>query len=1358
MTRALLTACLTLALVPTLLPAANAPLPMPELVVPKTSHPPVIDGKMAPGEWNRAAAATGFTVAFAGDLAKNQSVFWVTYDDQFIYVCFKNYRGPHDDLLKKTARGDDDESIVFDHSNEIWITPPATPLATYQTLMNSYPAIYDCKKIPSVGYTSKSWRGDWTAVASETADYWIVEARAAIKSFGASAIADGATWRALFTTDVLGPSGGFRAWAPGGAFEEITRHGILHFKGEDAPVFQVLDVETLFTGKFQVPMALAAGAKADAKATVTLRFGGAPTAADGDLVLTKTVAAAAGKRETVSFEGDLAGTKLPTRKITVSETPREEKEVPSGFCEITAKTDDGTTLFHQVFPFVVDGAKRVPPARIRKTPYDMPFGVQAFYAPLHKKLIVKVDRYYLDVRAEAVAGTARLVRPSDGKVVAERPIAPFFHDYSEFPMDLATLDVPVQTEEDWKAAQPTVEENRKIAEENKKLKAEGKPELPLKDVPGVKPAEYKVEVVLAAKDGKELARTAAPARLISYQFEWLPNEVGLSDKVIPPWTPLKVKGDTVAMWNREYRLNGLGLAEKITNAGSPQLSGRMKLLAVVDGKEAEVRGGKPAVKKLTEAAADLEGAATLKDLAIGVATRVEFDGFVLNRMTVTPTKPTHLERLTLEIAMPKDEAPCFVTTSGGWSAYHGWTPAKWDSRETSSGSRVGNFVPYVLVTDSDRGISWFADTDQGWILDPAAPTQELVTGKDTVTLRIHFVTKPGLLEKPMTVEYGWMATPQKPQPPEWRGYHIDSHKPYYKSHCVFWNDADWAVLWPYYSSPYPWNMDKSRKALESSAANGVVGCVGNIGHAIARYRDYKDRWFNELAADWGDVLGNLSNGNVARSRGPNDFQVWHFDRWVKLGGLSGLYFDENYLGEDFNYLSGRAYLLPDERVQPAYSYLGLREFNKRLRYMFEADGKRPPNLWLHTTSGQPVYAWMPDVAMEGENVEPTSLENDYMECLPASRLRSIGMGRNLGAAPFIMGQANRHWIEGVSPLMVTQFVGWVLAHDCLPEGSAFWPVLASEMELWRDDTRFLPYWKTGLGVESQTPDVAASAHVWPGHAVLWIFNTAREDRQATLKLDLRKLGLDAAKTVAFDAETGEPCDLKGGKLSVAVPKRLWRAVRLVEPKGLTRGATFVATFDGGDAVADEAFGNRYPNTLPDGTLPRAAAEGKAGKGYAMDKPLTFGARHHVFADQGSVAYQVKLGPDSSGNLFAAARLKVSAAKDKFTVEFERREETGEGKAKKVQTRWEVLATAKREPAPAAWQELRIAWKGKDLKLSLGGKEVLAAALPEPFVPPMGRGREIQDNQLGTRPPTMTFGPVSGAAMDELVTAHQPGAN
>ena len=212
------------------LAAPKQNLPLPRMVVAKAIAPPRIDGTMAPDEWDHAAACSAFTVAFHGQLAKNQSVAWVTYDDTHIYVCLKNNRGPYDTLLSKRARETDDESIVFDHSNEIWITPPSSPQATYQTLFNAYPGVFDVKHIPSVGYTAKAWRGNWTIASSEARGHWIVEAKAPLKSFGVKRIADGATWRGLFTTDVLGKGGGFRAWAPGGAFVEINRHGTLHFR------------------------------------------------------------------------------------------------------------------------------------------------------------------------------------------------------------------------------------------------------------------------------------------------------------------------------------------------------------------------------------------------------------------------------------------------------------------------------------------------------------------------------------------------------------------------------------------------------------------------------------------------------------------------------------------------------------------------------------------------------------------------------------------------------------------------------------------------------------------------------------------------------------------------------------------------------------------------------------------------------------------------------------------------------------------------------------------------------------------------------------------------------------------------
>ena len=1344
----------------------KAVLPLPEMVVSKSAAPPTIDGRMEPGEWDRAPACTAWVHAFEGSLGLVQSAAWITYDDKYIYVCIKNNRGPKGALLAKRARKSDDSAIVFDPSNEIWLTPPVTPAATYQTLFNPYPAVFDAKMIPSVGYTAMSWQGRWTIASSEAPDHWIVEARAEIKAFGAGAIKNGSTWRGLFSAD-LGDGYGFRAWAPGGAFADIPRHGYLHFKDSSA-VFQFLTAESIFTGKPAFDMAVTGPAKGASDVTVSVRFGPGVAPAPGDLALERKITVADGKRETFSLSADLASLKLPLQKVEVEKV---QKEVPGGFCEVAARTADGAVLYHQVFPFAIHGWVRTPPGEIKKTPYETPFGLSAFYAPLSKKLIVKADRLYLERRADVAGGTARL-RDARGKRVAERKIAPFYFDYSEFPMDLADVKAPVESEADWAASKGIEVENKKlaaenkkaeeanlkIAEENKKLVAEGKPAKPLLPIrqprpvaPAKAPAEYDLEVVLTDAAGKEIAATTTKVKLLGYQFEWLPNRVGVSDKVIPPWTPVRYTKGEVAMWNKTYQMSGLGLAEKVTNGGAPQLTS-MKLMAIVNGKEVEVKADRPSLKKQTEGGLDLAGKAKFEGLTLSVATRVEFDGFVMNTMELKGSKGARLERLSLVVTLPKDEAPCFVTTSGGWSAYHGWTPDRWDSRETALGSMIGNFVPYVFFTDSDRGFCWFADTDKGWLLDPAAPTLEMRREGDQVVFRANFVTRPGPVEQPTTIRYGWTVTPQKPQPKGWRNW-IIGQSPNARGVGVFWCDADWAVLWPYYSSPFPWDYEKSRRLLENRGGpGGVIGCPGNIAHAIGRYMDYKGRWFNEAAADWGTVPGDLSNGNVCRlPGGSNDFQVWHWDQWIRKSGLAGLYFDENYLGEEWNYLAGNAYLTPDERVQPGYSYLGLRDVFKRLRYVFEANGKRPPNLWLHTTSGQPAYAWMPDVSMEGENVEPASAENDYIEALPASRIRSIGMGRNLGAAPFIMCQTSRHYNPAFSGPLIEQFVGWLLAHDVLPEGVEFWHVLTGELQMWHDDIRFLPYWKKGQGVESRTPDVLASAHIRPGHAVLWIMNTAKADQKAAVALDLKVLGLDAARPIrVLDAETGEEHKIAGGALTLDVPKRMWRCVRLVQDDLLTGGATFVARFEK-DAVADAALGSPLPNVPTEAKIPQATAEGKAGKGLALETAVSYNARHNIPSGQGTISFDLKCGAATSGTVFAVGPVTLRIDRGKLVLQQE-----GNAQAsvpRPVLSGRAAAEAAPKLPADAAWHRFTLAWKGLDLKVSCDGQEILALKLTAPLGAKPSRGLQIRDNlgRTNNNPP-FTLGPARGAVIDNLVIA------
>lgn len=1293
----------------------SAALPLPRMRVPATTHPPVIDGVMDAGEWDRAAACTGFVTAFQGKLAKTQSTAWLTYDSRYIYVAFRNLRGSGMSFISARARRDDDDAIVFDPANEIWFSPPGSPQTTYQTMFNVYPAVLDTKMIPSLGYSSKSWSGKWEVASRMNTDSWTVEARAPIAAFGVDHLADGSAWRALFTTDILGDPDKFRAWAPGGAFADIPRHGLIEFTG-DGPAFQLLSVDSVFSGRPVLDAAVAGSVRSQTTVRVSARFGRDVARGASDLVVSKDVVAGPGQRTNLQLTADLlqAGQR-------------------AGFCEITATTGE-SVLYHQVFPFVVDGSVRSPPANITSTPYQQPFGLTASYAPLSKKLLVRVDRYYMQARASVAGGRVQLVDSRTGRSLAQSAIGPFDRDYSEFALDLQDVPVPVETEQDWERSHlRTPLGNTRAA--------------PAGDSLG-QAADYQLRAVLTDRSGKTVASAAVPVKLQGYQFSWLPNDIGISDQAIAPWNRVVWQSGVVSLWNKTYSMNGAGIADRIVNSSLPQLSGPMVLEAVIDGRTTALASQVPATIRTTPGAIDLAGEARTPNLTVNTNTRVEFDGFVWNSMTVQPTK-ANVGRLSLVVRMPSAEAPFFVTTSGGWSSYFGDTPEKWDSRESSLPGIVGNFVPYIFLTDSERGFTVFADNEKGWRLDPALPTQELRRHDGLVTLRVDFINKAGPIDLPLTIRYGWMVTPQKPQPSRWRGYVIDHKKYFPQSTPVFWNEADWDVLWPYYSSPFPHSYQKSRTLLDGASSRGVVGCVGNIAHAIARYVDYKGRRFEALAADWGNVPGNTDNGNVARSRGPNDFDLFHFDRWSKLSGLGCIYFDENYISEDWNYLTGGAYLLPDGKVQPGYDYLGLREYNKRLRYMFHDNGKSAPNLWEHTTGGQAVYAWMPDVSMEGENVEPTDLASDYIDTLPSSRLRSIGMGRNLGSAPFIMCQANRHGKDEASKVLVYQFVGWVLAHDVLPEGVAFWPPLAAELELWRDDVRFLPWWMKGTGIESTISGVLASAHARPGNTVLWIVNTNRADKTAAIRIDARKIGLDPGMDIqAYDAEDGTRYPIAGGLLTVPVPKRMWRAVRLSQPQLLGRGVGFVADFEH-EVAATEAWGGRYP--LGD-SLPQPVAEGKTGKGASLETPLVFAARHHVSGAQGVISLDVRLSGSTGGPLVTLGALELSI--DSQATLLLRG-------AALVWSAEEAERGVKAKTPPAhcfadrAWHSITLAWSGRDVWVSCDGAMALAAQLSTQMqLPGMGRAQQIRDDRSRAEPAEVKFGPIR-AIIDNLRMGMSP---
>jgi hypothetical protein len=1255
--------------------AGGERLPIGEFTAVRLDPPPTVDGTMAPGEWDRAFASSGLIAPFDHALQNAETTMYMGYDATRFYFCIRCRRSAGEWKLWKLSRTNDDYNFG-EPSVEIWVTPPTLVPETYQNILNTYPAVFDQKFIPTRGYASLGWKANWTLGESEDDAYYTIEASVPVKDFGFDAVKNGDTWRFLLCRNALGARPRSQAsWSITQGFSEIPQHPQVHF-ADKAPVVQLLSVISVFTGTYHFPLAVAAPKDAPAEVDVTLRFQAGMQPAEADVVTKKTVTLKAGERQEIAFDGTV---------------PDGWKK---GFFHIIAVSRDGKTLFDQSFPFEVTGFTPEIPVKPEKAKPVEPLVLTAMYGPQTDWLQVKADIFDCPRRDEVTGGTVKIIDDAGNRVLATCDIDVFSKYYSTTRLSLAKVNIPVK---DYSriAYQKTQIEN--IKKENENLAKQGKPQKPVPELKDIAPLTVRVECALRDKTGAEVAKNSTTVPLMRLVMPWMNNTIGITDKVIPPWTPVQVAGNTLSVWNRRMTVDGLGLTQNLDNGGTRQLATGMRLVATIDGKAVPVAAGAPTITRQVDAAVDFTGTGKAPGLNLSAATRMEFDGCTVVTLTVAPdAKTAKVDGLTLEITLPESEATHFCTTAGGWAAVHADTPASWTSLQTASGTLVNDFVPYIWLTNSERGFLWFADSDKGWITDGdrTHATQEFVRKDGVLTLRVHFIEVPTELTAPTTLTFGYQAFPSRPLPSGWRAIFCANGPPAPDTtNTYFWTDADWAVLWPYYCSPFPWSMDKSRALLSHVPVDSTHRpCVGSIAHSIGRYLDYDRNDFSALATDWGATPGQIGNADVTQSRGPIDFRVFHYQRWVREARFRGLYIDENYLSTEDNWLTGNAYFRADGRLQQGYSYLGLREYYKRMMTMFHQNNVPRPNLWMHITSGSAYHAWFGDVFYEGENVEPTDLNFDYIEVLPAGRLRSIGSAVCSGGVMTMMCQALRHQTVHVEK-HIHQFVGWVMAHDIVPEQVPYYPLLTQEGRLYEPSVTFLPYWKPTTPIRTATPECMVSAHQTAGRALLWVVNTARKDQDVAVAIDFAKLGLNGKRTVAVNVETGARIALTDKGFTVPVLQRDYVPVMLVERKQLGDNETLVASFDTGTR-ADEAIGSNafsYLQYTPGATL--ACRSGVNGAALDASRGVSFTSHLHLMNAEGRIRFQGLVREGAAGTLLQLGPLAVTCTTGRTPVL------ALEWKEKEAPLKVEAAALT------AGWHAFDLAWKGGKANLTVDGKAV-----------------------------------------------------
>ena len=1335
--RALTLALVALAALVSLLRAQTEKgrVPVGRFTAVRLAKPPVLDGRIEPGEWDDAFGSSGIIAAFDHVLITSATHMRMGWDEGHLYFLFVCKRGPGEWRLTKTVRFNDDYDFG-DPSVEIWISPPKPVPETYQNIINTYPAVMDNHQIPSRGYTGAGWKGNWKIGVHEDPDSYIIEAAIPVADFGMAGIRDGDVWNILLCRTCQGAKPRSQgSWSITQAFAEIPQHPPVVFRDDETAV-QMDGVETLLSGSYRMSLKLAAPRSRAADLSLELRWHRSNEPGDpSDIVETKKIALKPGARELVQLAGDV---------------PKfdDKNDQRRGVLTLTVSDASGAAIFRQSFPYVVSGWTWSRPEKPANSPESKPLATWVQYAPETHALVVRADVFDMPEKTRAAAAVARVLDGSQGNRELLSTRMPRFREwYSSAFIMLEGIEAPVwdHTREDAIAAQA-----KAIREANKEISAREKeareayerarrqweerkakdPEKagpeptppqtvepkPLPELPkGPDPRVLVVETAALDSDGNVLATDRQEVKLLRHKFSWQNNDAGITDKVIPPWTPIRAKGKTFEVWNRTLDIDGLACAGSVANGRTAQIRS-MRLVAVVDGRPIPVSATAPKIEKAAEAWVEFSGAGEAGDISFSARNRLEFDGYVVSDLTISPKSKegAKIDELFWELVLPEDEATHFCATAGGWAAVHDETPPHWTSQQTSSGMLIGDFVPYIWLSNSERAFMWFADNDKGWITEEERkiPTQEIIREKGLVTLKVRFIETPSTLTQPTTLRYGWMTFPSRPLMPGFRAIICGQGRTDYPSarFTHFWADADWAVLWPYYCSPFPWSMERSARVLRNpNVSPEHRPMVGSIAHSIGRYMDYEGRDFSAFAVDWGEMPGIIGNADVTQSKGPIDFRVWHYRRWVREAGFKGLYIDENYLSFDRNPLTGGAYVKPDGRIQPGYTYTGLREYFKRMMIMFHQEGVARPNLWQHISSGAAYHAWYGDILMEGENVEPTNDEFDYIEVLPAGRMRAIGSPVCNGATTIMMCQSQRHATKW-EPKHTHQFVGWVMAHDILPEQVRWYGPIAQAGRLHEDNVRFVGYWKPENPVKCITPDCVASMHRADDRALIWVVNKARQSRQAELRIDWKSLGLNRAGTCAVNAETGEDIPLTESGLTLPVEQRDFSAVLLVERRALDEGQSFAASFDKGSLVADQALGCEVLVGAS------ALAESDRGKALAVaDSAAQLWSHINLRDRAGRLDFRAKLAPEKRGTILSTATEAMRAPgvnPPAPSLVVERR--AGAKDAPDTVALRLAGSDKQGEPAPevsaamelsAGWHEFSLSWKDGTAALAVDGKPV-----------------------------------------------------
>ena len=139
----------------------------------KATQPPKIDGKLDDPCWQDAPKATGFVDEFLDTPPKDQTVSYILYDDENIYVAFYSYDSKPEKIIAHETKRDGNRQ------NDDYVAFCINPFHSHRWddhcffIVNAIGTQFS--RIAGGRATKTEWKGDWKSAVKRVEDGWTAE-------------------------------------------------------------------------------------------------------------------------------------------------------------------------------------------------------------------------------------------------------------------------------------------------------------------------------------------------------------------------------------------------------------------------------------------------------------------------------------------------------------------------------------------------------------------------------------------------------------------------------------------------------------------------------------------------------------------------------------------------------------------------------------------------------------------------------------------------------------------------------------------------------------------------------------------------------------------------------------------------------------------------------------------------------------------------------------------------------------------------------------------------------------------------------------------------------------------------------